>query len=92
MPLSTQTHMTLLSLQGVTEFQLKSVKCERSIVGWEVRSVGVKCLAHGSSKPHLLLTDLSLEWGKRSGEGLVMADAPSVWGLTAALESRELLN
>lgn len=50
--------MTLLSLQGVTEFQLKSMKCERSIVGWEVRSVGVKCLAHGSSKPHLLLTAL----------------------------------
>lgn len=60
-PLGTQTHVVLLSRQGVAEFKFKSIRRERSVLQWEVRSVGFRGLAHVSSKHHLLLMAPSSE-------------------------------
>lgn len=90
-----------LSLQWVTKLKFKSMKSEGSILWQDVSNVGFKCLAHVSSKhgvprwDHLLQMALArppdLRIGERDEEAWVIASSPSLMGLTAALESWELL-
>ena len=71
------------------------MKSERSILGWDGRSVGFKCLAHVSGKhqllPKVLARPPDQEMGAKKCRRLVMAGVPLVLGPTAALERRELL-
>ena len=77
------------------EFKFKSMKSERSILGWDRRSVGFKCLAHMSGKhqllPKALARPLEQEMGAKKCRRLVVAGVPSVLGPTAGLEHRALL-